>query len=247
VSTLQLAYGNYVHAVGECELKFDRIALSGDSGNPYAERISVEIAGVLVGDGVRDMNVKCANLIAAYSRNGFDFQVIDENGTLQRLSIISSQTLAGVQIVAPPSFPTNKDAAYVTYLPYRIALTADVPIYNPETVLVKWQESLSFSGGGPEFVYLETRFGRPQKQGPTRNKVYKAVQEGSAVGLYITPTAPDQIWPQSLMRAPKIRSIGGRLVGAGSNRRYMYKGLRWRYEYESADPFFGTPNHWGTV
>jgi hypothetical protein len=243
--TLQLVYGSYYHAPGECELSFKRYALTGDSKNPYAERIDVDITGTLVGTGVADINAQMSQLIQAYAYNGRDFRVIDSNGANHRLSIISSATNGGIMVTIPPSFPTNKNAAGVTYMIYQIQLQAEIPVTSPATVLDKFEEQLTFSGGGPVVEYLETRVGLPQKQIPTLHTIYRATQEGSAIGYYTTPLVPRPIWPSLMTKAPVINKQGGRLVGSGNARQYMFKGVRWQYTYASAFPMFGTPNNWG--
>ncbi len=245
MGTLQIAYGSYTHAVGEVELSFRRSAVSGASETPYAERIEIDLSGTLIGNGIADMNAKVNALIAGYAFDGNDFKVLDQDGLLQRLSVASSGTLGGIRITRPPTFPTNRDAAYVTFLPYQIGLACEVPIASPETVLVSFEETLSFTGGGPVYDYLETRVGVPQKQLLTRRSVYQATQTGSAVGLYNIPLVPNAIWPTLQNRAPSISKKGGRLVGSGNNRRYMFKGVRWNYTFKSAVPLFGTPNNWG--
>jgi hypothetical protein len=192
------------------------------------------------------MNAKISALINGYAFNGRDFKLLDENGVVQRLSVLSSATLGGVMITKPPSFPSNKDAAHVTFMPYEISLAAELPITSLVTALVSFTETLSFSGGGPVYEYLETRVGPPQRQLATQQSICTATQEGSAVGLYDTPRVPAAIWPYALVRSPQINSVGGRLVGGGPNFRYMYKGVRWRYEFKGPTPFFGTPHHWGS-
>lgn len=226
-------------------MSFRRSALLTDAQTPYAERIEVDLVGELVGTSVSDINTKVAALIAGYAYGGSDFKVVNDSGTLLRLSIASSGTLGGIRIIRPPSFPSNKDGAYATFMPYQISLQADVPVTNPDTVLVSFQETLSFSGGGPVYEYLETRVGPPQRQRVTDQSVYMATQEGSAVGLYNIPTIPSAIWPANQVRNRSVSAIGGKLVGSGANRRYMYKGVRWRYEYKSASPLYGEPHHWG--
>lgn len=245
MSTIHIEYGSYVHAVGELEMSFRRSALMTDAQTPYAERIEIDLVGELIGTSVSDINSKVAALIAGYAYNGYDFKVKDDSGTLLRLSIASSGTLGGVRIIRPPSFPSNKDGAYATFMPYQISLQADVPVTNPETVLVSFQESLSFSGGGPVYEYLETRIGPPQRQRVTDQSVYMATQEGSAVGLYNIPTIPSPLWPANQVRQRAVNATGGKLVGSGANRKYMFKGVRWRYEFKSATPLLGDPHDWG--
>ena len=49
--------------------------------------------------------------------------------------------------------------------------------------LVSWTESLALTGGGPQFGYLLTLNGPPQKQLLRQQTTFKATQQGEAVGL----------------------------------------------------------------
>lgn len=241
--TIHIEYGAYAHPVGEVVLSIRRAAVVGASQNPWAERVQISLVGQLIGTSISDMNTKIDNLISGYANDNQDFKVIDGASTLLRLSLASSATLGGIRVVQAPSFPSSQDAAYVTFMPYQIVLEAEVAVGSPETLLENFTESIAFTGGGPEYDLQETRVGLPQKQLITQHTIYKAVQSGSAMGLYTFPTVPLPLWPTVQVKAGDISQTGGRMVG--SRGRFMHFRIAWRYEFKSPVQLFGTPNNWG--
>lgn len=244
--TIQIRYGSYTHPAGEVVLSVSRVAISGMSKNPWAERVQINMTGQLLGTSVSDLNTKIDNLISGYAYDNLDFKVLLNGSTSLRLSVLSSATLGGIRVIRPPSFPSNRDAAYVTFMPFSIGLEAEIAVTDPETLLESFVETLAFSGGGPIDVHLVTAVGLPQKQRPRQHLPYEVIQSGSAMGLYTYPTVPLPLWPADLVKAPAINQTGGRLVGSGSSRRYMHFGITWRYEFKSALPMLGNPNNWGS-
>lgn len=238
--TIYVRYGTYQHQPGEVEYSFQREVLLNEREVAYAYRTTVQMQGLLLADSTDDMNVKVRSLEAAYSRSDRDW-VVEQDGQALEVSIYDSNTISGVTITGGVSYPTNRNAAYVTILPYEINLTADVIIESELFALRSFEETLRFSGGGPRFLHIETAVGRPVKQLGRRNTIYRAVQSGSAVGLYRRPVVPRPIFPGALVESPETEYDSG-----------VYRGdtltdlsVSWVYRYESALPLSGRPNVWG--
>ena len=113
-------------------------------------------------------------------------------------------------------------------------LEAEIPIDadDLETALRSFEETLSFSGGGPKYGHLETLAGPPVKQLLRQQTVYRVGQSGQAIGLYQRPTAPLPIWPQAQVES------GVRRLSSPKRRRDDYTdfSIDWSFRFESATP-----------
>jgi hypothetical protein len=129
--------------------------------------------------------------MTAYSHNGYDLVFA---GTVNGMR--SSDTLNGVRVVTPPSFPEGRGAEFSTYRHYHLALEAEFP-YDLDGDLLSWTQNLSYRGtGGPVWKYQEYLNGPPVQQILQQYSVCHVTQHGSATGsngIYITPPGP--IWP----------------------------------------------------
>lgn len=233
-------YGNYSHAEGEVEYSVSNQVLLTAREVAYAYRTRVQMRGLLMGSDPADMDQKVRALKAAYSRSDRNWLVMHDGQPLD-ISIYANQCISGVTVEGGVAFPNNKGAVYVTHVPYEITLTADVAIDDTANTLRSFEESLSFSGGGPRYLHIETATGFPVKQIGRRFTVYKATQQGSAVGLYRRPDVPRPIWPRDLVENPDYSIDGGNLRGS------VVTDLTttWNYRFESARPLRGSPNTWG--
>lgn len=246
---LTLSYNGYTHVAGAV-LSVARQSLLTRAETVYAEAITIDLDGTLIGTSVADIDEQLLALVDAYSRDGGDFLVINTvDGVSTQLAtcLFSKKTLGGIRVMRRPNLPDGRNASGVTFLNYRVTLQATVRATDAYTELRSFQETIQFSGGGPRRGHVETRVGLPQPQIWTQNQIYRAVQFGQAVGLYERPVAPLSIWPTSLVTNPNVTHIGGRLVGGGVGRGWMDFGIRWRYRFESSLPFLGEPADWGEI
>lgn len=241
---MYVKFGSYKHDVGECELNLSREILETDARTPYAEVWRADISGMLLADNQASMDQKVEALLRAYSKANQDFVLYLSDGTPSYINMRSRNAIGGVRVVRGPSFPSNRNAAYVTYLPYSIALEAEFPFAQRADALRSFQERIVRSGGGPKFSLTETLNTRPI---PQRNKVatiYHATQSGNAVGLYAMPTVPAPIWPQWLVEAPKIEVGSPKRIGTGRSKGYTDFTVSWQYTFQSVTPLYGYPTRW---
>jgi len=236
-----IRYGNYLHDPGEVEYSISSEALLTDAQTPYAEKVRVNLNGRLVGSSTTDIEKKVVALLTAYATPGLDFSIYLGPSATSVLSIDSSDTNGGVKILQPPSFPSNRNAAHVTFLDYTIALEAEVRLSNVATYLRSFSESVTRGGGSPAYVMLQPRRGRAQRQLGTRQPFYTATQQGTAVGLYAKPSPSPPLWPFALKEGGEFGETGGRAIGSTT----MDKSTSWKYVYESTTPLFGSPRSWG--
>lgn len=238
--TIRVRYGNYTHEDGEVEYSITREVLLTAREIAYAYQTRVQMKGLLMAASTEEMDRKVRSLKAGYSRSDQNWLVLSDGEPLD-ISIYASSAISGVTIENGVTFPNNRGAVYVTHLPYEITLTADVAIIDQFRALRSFEESLSFSGGGPRFLHIETATGLPVKQLGRRFTIYKATQAGTAVGLYRRPLMPRPIWPNDLITLPDYSIDSGRLRGDT----LTDLTTTWNYRYESSRPLSGLPNTWG--
>lgn len=238
-------YGNYQHDPGEVELQVQQTVQETEAGTPYSVLTRFSLSGMLVGSGLADMNAKVAALAAAYSQNGYDLGLMDDFGAPTHLVLLSANCLGGSRVTVRPSFPDLRRAAMVTFVPYQIELEGEVLVADRPTDLLEFTESISRSGGGPRFGFLEPLNGAPIKQQLKKKTVYRATQRGRGLGLLARPTVPRPIWPAALMESPTIETGSPRRRGFGADLVYTRFPVSWSYEFQSAVPLIGDPNAWG--
>jgi len=243
--SITLTYNGYTHEAGEAVISVSRQSLLTAAETVYAETVQIAISGTIIRDGVSAIDTRIAALAAAYASDGGDFAMIDSTAGSLSPSLTSAETLGGIRVMRRPSLPDMKNAAYVTFLNYQILLEAVVVKSSAWTLLRSFREEIQFSGGGPVYGCLQTRVGLPQRQLLAQHAIYRAVQSGSAVGLYSVPTIPSPYWPAWLVSLPETRYAGGHPVGAYGSVSYMDFGVSWRYVYESPVPMIGSPASWG--
>lgn len=237
---MYLRYGNYQTADSEVSVTILREAQVNEAGQPYALRHTWDITGTIFGD---DTAAVVANLLAlerAFAVWGLDLALIDSNGTVCH-AMPSGGSLTGVRITRPPSYPKGDGAELSTFRTYAITATCDYPygigVTNP---LKSFTESLAFSGGGPRRVVVECAIGPPQVQIVNQFTVFRAVQSGSAIGMYGYPPIPQPIFPAALAEAGQPAFTAPQL----RNGVYVDFGVQWSYRFESPIPLVGLPNQW---
>lgn len=238
---MRIKYGSYSHETGEIELSVSRQVLETSAKTPYARQERWELRGQLLASSDLTMDAKVKQLATAYSENNKKLQLLLNSGKVSYLELDPANTLGGVRVTTPPQFPSNKGAAYVTFLPYVIVVEAIVPISVPETRIIAFKETISRSGGGPRRGMLETLTGPPVPQILKQQTIYRATQRGSMTTLFSNPSAPAPIWPSALVGAPEITSEGPDRWGSD----FLNYKISWSYTYESGVPLIGTPHVWG--
>lgn len=240
-----VSYGNYTHDAGEVEYAINTTAEVNQRGIPAKYRTTIDMQGLLLASSTTEMDQKVAALRAAYLKHDQDWTV-NANGSPLDISIAAVDTIDGVTVAAPPSFPTNRGAAYITTLEYRIRLTYSQVIFAERYALKSFTESLTTSGGGYRRGFIETATGFPQEQLFRRHTVFRAVQQGQAVGFYETPLIPNPIWPAALVTPNPEQTLGSGVTLGPIGRPVTSDIPRsWKYQYESAVPLTGRPNIWG--
>jgi hypothetical protein len=240
---MYLKYGTYQHPAGEASVVISKQGLFSDAGLPRGIRERWDIQGRLQAADQAALTTAINALTAAYALQGQDVGFYFDNGQPSSHQIDSSETNGGVRVVVPPSFPQGKGAEYSTFRNYSLALEAE--LLDPEATLIGWNERLNFSGGGPQFAFLQPITGLPIKQQLRQATTYRAAQSGEAVGYQSYPTPATPLWAAS--EHVHLREIHYELpkrMGPPGSPTYTHYRVTWSYRFESATPLVGSPTPW---
>jgi hypothetical protein len=234
--------GSYRFPRGEVAITISRESLPTDAGTPWARRERWDFQGMIINQSgsTTDMAASIAALEAAFVDNVDIALLLPDGSTSSSHRIVSANTLDGVRVIQPPSFPDGTGSEYITHRSWTAAIEAIIPLSVVETALLSFVETVQFSGGGPRDGYLEPLVGRPIRQRLKQNTVYRATQQGQAVGLEAYPLIPQPIWPLAQIKAREYAADSPRRYG-NDFREYP---ISWLYEFESAYPLLGRPHLW---
>ncbi len=248
---MYIQYGNYQHAVGEGALRVSKQSIYSRASTLTGVRLRYEVQGRLQiedqGDPVANqaaMTLALAALEQAYAVDGHDFGLYQDDGSPTEHVLLSADTLGGIKVTSPVSYPAGRGAEYSTFRNYELAVEGVVP--NLVAGVAEWREVIEWFGGGPEYVFLQTLTGPPQRQLLFEQTTYKATQSGYAVGSlgYVSPPAP--LWPYALRpEACAVSQASPERMGP-LNIAYCNFRTTWSYRFEDTAPLAGTPNFWSS-
>ena len=246
---MYLQYGSYVHDQGECAITIARTSrIENGIVLGYTERWNVQgrLQITPTGDAAADQAQLSARITAmqlAYAQQGLNLGLYFDDGTPSVHYLQSARTAGGTRVAKPPEFPLGTGAEYSTFRNFALAVEAE--FLDSSIGLVSWTESLSFFGGGPQFGFLLTLNGPPQKQLLRQQTTYRATQQGEAVGLTAYPVAPGPLWPADEHSDQRhVAQTLPQRTGSGPNAVYYDFKTRWSYVFESAAPLVGVPTGW---
>jgi len=237
---MYLKYGSYAHATGECQISINKQTEFNEAKEPWAIRERWDIQGLVTNatGNLASMKTSVDALVSAYSVHGYDLVLYTPSNTATSHALYSDDCIGGTVVVQPVSFPSGEGAEGITYRNYTVSVEGLVRTSSGH--LLSFTESLSFSGGGPVYGHIQTLRGLPVKQLLRQNSVFRATQQGSAVGISTYPIIPSPVWPSA--------QIGTGQEERGSPKRFNYNyseyPISWRYEFESAYPLLGNPTRW---
>jgi len=237
-----LKYGTYAYQLFAAGVVINSRAELNGAQEPVWKSTTVEVMTRLKNPGTTraSMNTAVETFLAAHSRSGRDLILYQPDGTRTIHAWVSANTIGGVRIVSGPSFPEYAGAEAINYRTITVGFEIVEPITDARSALRSFTETLRTSGGGPKHGYLEPLNAPPQKQLLKQFSIYKAVQSGTAIGLYAQPTPPPPIWPSALMEAPEIEDGGCNRIGDT----LVDFAISWSYRFESDSPLRGRANRW---
>lgn len=226
-----LKYGSYAHPSGEVSIVVEKSAVESDTGIRTAFIEAWTITGWLHADSVAELTAAIAAMESAYSVNGYDLGLYEDDGTtLTAHAMDSSEARGGVRILSI-RYPEGEGAEYTTFRKFEIRAEAEFAV--GVAGLVSYEEAITLTGGGPRFVFLETLAGPPQKQLVKQATTYKATQTGSAMGDSAYPIPPAPLWPAAEHVDRRSISRQHPKIVRGGFKDYT---VTWSYEFESASP-----------
>ncbi len=165
-----------------------------------------------------------------------DIRFLQDSGALSSEYLLNAGSTTGVR-VTNLDFPKALGPEYCTERSYTFTAEAEYPIVGAANLVLEWQETLAFGGGGPVYAHRLALNGPPQKQLIYPQTPYTCTQVGMAVGYQrqLPPNAPRypaalKVSPDVVYDSPERRRVG----------RYTGWRTRWQYVFESVGPLAGT-------
>lgn len=167
---------------------------------------------------------------SAYSSNGQDAGLYQDDGTVTPHFLDSSRSIGGVRVLNL-DFQKNDGAEYATQRTVNITLEAD---FASSQAIVSFQESLSFVGtAGPQYAWVQVLNGPPQRQTLKQKTTQMITQAGSGVGFLSAISVPPPL-------LPRLEHLGRRRITPGAprldNNRFVDFPTSWTYVFESPTP-----------
>lgn len=235
-------YGTYAFGEGRCNISRSIRNVENDARQVVSQIVRLEVEARLGGTTTAAaMDTAVRNLLTAFESNGKDFVVyLPDGSTASQLSLYSAPAMGGVRVIEGPTLPSLANAAYVTWLPVTFVLEAEYPADNAGGLLLDFEETITFEGGGPQYGWLKPLVGVPQRQLLRQRDTYRATQSGFSIGAFARPLPPNPLWLNALMKNPSAIKRSPKRRGGTYTDFYT----AWEYTFESDSPLVGNPNVW---
>lgn len=244
---MQYRWGSYLSAVAEAGISIQREdVMSEASGLLVGYRETWTLNGFLQANTPYLLTAAVIGLELAFSQNNQLLQLIAPDGQTVLRQMLPLGALGGTRVVQGPSYPEDgrASAEYSTYRTYTVSVMGGYAYATtPSTALLAFHEQLSFTGGGPRFVFRQPLNGLPQKQSVADSTPYRVVQRGSAVGLSAYPVPPPPLWPDAEHQDQRRIEFGNpKKMGGMTGIVLVEWPAEWEYHFEDSGPLTGTPN-----
>jgi hypothetical protein len=235
-------YGNYAHAAGECIVVIEKHPRFNELGEAVSLVHRWQIQGLLQVSDPTKMTAALQALEAAYTIQGQNLGLFNDDGSATAHGVISAQTLTGVKITDGVRYPQGGGAEYSTFRSYAIAAEWETLGTNG---LLAFHERLQFTGNcGARWGYLQTLGGIPPQQQLCEATPQKIVQSGQAIGLYSYPPVPAPLFPAGLEHHDQrvIEYESPKRSGPYGSPAWSEYAVRWQYTFETTLYKTGVPN-----
>ncbi len=237
---MRLSWGSYQFDVNATLLSQREVALFNVADQPYARKLTVDVQGYLVGDGQAAITAQMNAMAAALRVNYQDLVFKADNGSEAYHVLRNAGSISGVRVVQGPDFPQSTGPEFATLRTFAFSVEGEFPINGSAALLVAFDETLDFGGGGPLYVHKPALNGPPQKQMVYQQVPFWAVQRGSAVGYRAYPAIPAPLFPGDLKERGRFSRKTPKRRGNG----YQDFGITWEYNFESVSQLAGVPRLW---
>jgi len=226
-----LSYGNYSHAADEVVLRsVSKVKTNSRRGRTMFLDEVWTIEGLLQAADTAALTMAMTALEQAYEKDGRDLNLATSAHTL-----LNSNTMGGA-VVVNFTWTSQFKAEYTTFRSYQIVVRGRTAI--PELELLEFSETLTISGGLPEYVVIPTRNTPPIAQITSpKGRGMRGVQSGTALGWSNYPIAPAPVFGTT---SPPLKDRSFVHVSPDDTRgtKFGYR-INWNYQYEHAGELFG--------
>ena len=237
-------YGTYQHAFCEVQPQIVRSVLYTQVGInqvAYGFRDTWTLSGFLQADNPADLTAALQALDAAYLIPNQSFGLYYQDGT-PSFHVVDAVTALAVRVKQRPSFLRGSGEGG-TFRSYEIVLEVDFGTQEGAIVPLTYQEQMDFTGGGPQFIYLQPIEGDPIKQYVSQNTPYVIIQSGIATQYSFYPPPPPPFWPEAEhQELRKIQKISPNTAPGSGIQIYT---TRWHYTFEAVEPLYADPHQGG--
>lgn len=208
---------------------------------PYSAQHKIDVEGYLSFNGQAAGTIAINLMYAAMKKPYQNLVLSIDSGADSFHSLRNTpDCISGVRITSGPLFDKTTGAEYNTERFFKFTAEAEYILAGTQNFLIEFEETLSFSGGGPLYDIKPALVGPPQKQLLFEQTPYVCIQSGHSVGYTQRPNPMPPLFPDALMKSPDVRKVSPRRRGRG----YQNFGISWNYEFKSIGPLSGEPNRW---
>jgi hypothetical protein len=209
----------------------------------------MQLDGIIVAGGDVAIDARVAAIQNAYALDGGDGVLYRTDGAPSHLALYSSGSLYGVQVVAGPSFPLQRNAAhYATGLPFSITLQAKYGISGNSGPFLGSSETIEQIGdGGPISVITILDNGPPVADQVSPASPVIVTQSGESTYELSSGLAPvyppfnPPLFPNNLIRPDGYRQSRQKLRPRIAGRNQYRASWSYTFQFTQA-PFIPNPN-----
>jgi hypothetical protein len=196
---------------------------------PYAERHIWDVQIRLIDTGPVALATDARAFEAALGRQFQDISFQTETGAVL-WSLPTGTSIGGTQVTDLVN--EYEQGSWATFYPLRFTAEAVYPYSGAGGVIITaFQESVSFSGGGPRYGFVECVNSPAKKFMLTPRTVAHATQSGSMTTIGGQGSFPTPLFPADEMPEQTRKEFGSRINAEGLTEYF----LAWSYEYASAN------------
>lgn len=230
-------YGPYRHADNEVEISSIAVRPYYLRGRRAGVVKQLTITGEILATGQAAVTAKVREIESAYSRDGFDAGLFQDNGTLTPHALLNVGSVSGVRVVGGVNWAPALAGYATSTLRYQITLEAEY-LDGTGPQIVSYSETVAFIGrGGPLRVFVEPQQGPAIPQIVQQRTLYRATQSGQAVGRLGYPFPNPPLWPQwEQQEQARVQHT------SPQNERGFFENysVSWSYSFMSPIPLTGT-------
>lgn len=232
----------YRHDDNEVGLRsIQRRAVYTPRGEKATLTITWNMDGYLHGSSVTDLGLKIRAMELAYTNDGFEAVLLDNNGRNSAHKLGDGLSRAGCRVVGGVNWGWESGAEYTTFRSYSIQLEADYD--SPFVDLFDFNESITRVGTcGPKKIWKPALNAKPQLQYTWASTTQRVIQRGRVVGLYRYIAPPPPYWPAAEHLDQREQTEHSpRHYGPYGRPAWREYAVDYQYVFESDVPLLGSP------